>query len=42
MGYVARALDGVGTPLKVIVRGKAQAAEVVAMPFFPHRYVRKT
>ena len=30
-----------GTPLKVIVRGKAQAAEVVAMPFVPHRYVRK-
>jgi aminomethyltransferase len=42
MGYVARALDGIGTPLKVIVRGKAQAAEVVSMPFFPHRYVRKT
>jgi aminomethyltransferase len=42
MGYVAKALAEIGTPLKVIVRGKAQAAEVVSMPFFPHRYVRKT
>ena len=25
----------------VIVRGKAQAAEVVKTPFVPHRYVRK-
>jgi aminomethyltransferase len=27
--------------LKVIVRGKAAAAEVVASPFVPNRYVRK-
>jgi aminomethyltransferase len=30
-----------GTRLKVIVRGKAQACEVVATPFVAHRYVRK-
>jgi aminomethyltransferase len=41
MGFVPPALAGVGTRLKVIVRGKAQAAEVAAMPFVPHRYVRK-
>ena len=41
MGFVPPALVGVGTRLKVIVRGKAQAAEVAAMPFVPHRYVRK-
>ena len=32
--------DG-GTRLKVVVRGREQAAEVMSMPFFPHRYVRK-
>jgi len=41
MGFVPPALAGAGTKLKVIVRGKPQAAEVVAMPFVPHRYVRK-
>jgi len=41
MGFVPPALAAVGTVLSVIVRGKAQAAEVVAMPFVPHRYVRK-
>jgi len=41
MGYVPPALSAPGTRLKVIVRGKQQAAEVVAMPFVPHRYVRK-
>jgi len=30
-----------GTKLKVIVRGKPQAAEVVKSPFVAHRYVRK-
>ena len=29
-----------GTRLQVIVRGKAQSAEVVPLPFVPHRYVR--
>ena len=41
MGFVPPAQAAVGTVLKVIVRGKAQACEVVAMPFVPHRYVRK-
>ncbi len=41
MGFVPPEYAAVGTRLNVIVRGKAQAAEVVAMPFVPHRYVRK-
>ena len=41
MGFVPPALAGLGTRLNVIVRGKAGAAEVVAMPFVPNRYVRK-
>ena len=41
MGFVPPALAEAGAKLKVIVRGKAQAAEVTAMPFVPHRYVRK-
>ena len=41
MGYVPPAFAGLGTALKVIVRGKAAAAEVVAMPFVAQRYYRK-
>ncbi|MBV9509036.1 MAG: glycine cleavage system aminomethyltransferase GcvT [Caulobacteraceae bacterium] len=41
MGFVPPALSAPGRPLKVVVRGKAQAAEVASMPFVPHRYVRK-
>ena len=41
MGFVPPALAVAGTRLIVIVRGKPQAAEVVKMPFVPHRYVRK-
>ncbi len=41
MGYVPLSHAAVGTPLKLIVRGKANAAEVVAMPFHPSRYYRK-
>ena len=41
MGFVPPALKAAGTRLNVFVRGKAQAAVVVAMPFVPHRYVRK-
>lgn len=41
MGYVPPAHAAVGTRLNVLVRGRAGAAEVVAMPFVPHRYVRK-
>jgi aminomethyltransferase len=42
MGFVPPAFKAPGTHLNVIVRGKAQAAEVVAMPFVPHNYVRKS
>ena len=41
LAFVPPELKAVGTKLKVIVRGKPQAAEVVASPFVPHRYVRK-
>ena len=30
-----------GTRVQLVVRGRPQAAEVAAMPFVPHRYVRK-
>ncbi len=40
MGFVPPRLARPGTPLEVIVRGKSQPAEVVDMPFVPHRYVR--
>ena len=41
MGYVPPAFGKPGFKLKVIVRGKPQAAEVTGMPFVPHNYVRK-
>ena len=41
MGYVPPAFAELGTELKVIVRGKAAAAEVIAMPFVAQRYYRK-
>ncbi len=41
LGFVPPAHACVGTALKVIVRGKPQACEVVKAPFVPHRYVRK-
>jgi aminomethyltransferase len=41
MGYVPPALAEPGARLGVVVRGKRQAAEVVPMPFVPHRYRRK-
>lgn len=40
MGFVQPIHALAGTPLRVVVRGKAQAAEVVPLPFVPHRYVR--
>ncbi|WP_293906681.1 glycine cleavage system aminomethyltransferase GcvT [Phenylobacterium sp.] len=40
LAFVPPACKAPGTPLKVIVRGKPQAAEVVTSPFVPHRYVR--
>ena len=41
IGFAPPAFAAVGTKLKVIVRGKPAAAEVVASPFVPNRYVRK-
>jgi aminomethyltransferase len=40
MGYVSPAWSEPGTKLTVEVRGRAQPAEVVPMPFVPHRYRR--
>ncbi len=40
MGYVATAHAKPGTPLQLLIRGKPQPAEVVALPFVPHRYHR--
>jgi aminomethyltransferase len=41
MGYVSPAFAALGTELKVVVRGKPAAAEVIAMPFVAQRYYRK-
>jgi aminomethyltransferase len=41
MGYVATALAEPGTALTLSQRGKLFQAEVVSMPFVPHRYFRK-
>ena len=41
LGFVPPRYRAPGTALQVLVRGRAQAAEVVATPFVPHRYVRK-
>ncbi|HWA59986.1 MAG TPA: glycine cleavage system aminomethyltransferase GcvT [Caulobacteraceae bacterium] len=42
MGYVPPGLAEPGAALKVLVRGKPGAAQVVEMPFVPHRYHRKS
>jgi aminomethyltransferase len=41
LAFVPPAQATVGTQLKVLVRGKPQACEVVKLPFVPHGYVRK-
>lgn len=41
MAYVPAALAAAGTKITLVQRGKQHSAEVVAMPFVPHRYVRK-
>ena len=41
MGYVAAAHAVTGTQLEAEVRGKRIPVTVAAMPFIPHRYVRK-
>ena len=38
MGYVEAAGAAPGTTVKLVVRGTPRAAEIVAMPFVPHRY----
>jgi aminomethyltransferase len=40
MGYVPSTFSAIGTQLGLMVRGKPQAAEVCAMPFVPHHYVK--
>lgn len=40
MGYVDAGSAAVGTPVQLIVRGKALPAKVAAMPFAPHRYFK--
>jgi aminomethyltransferase len=41
MGWVDAAHAAIGTPLTIEVRGKHLTAKVAAMPFVPHRYVRR-
>lgn len=41
MAYVPPAFAAPGTDLKVVVRGRSAAAEVIDMPFVPQRYYRK-
>jgi len=40
MGYVNATHEAVGTEVALMVRGTPRAAEIVAMPFVPHRYVK--
>jgi aminomethyltransferase len=42
MGYVAAAYAEPGTPVNLMVRGKALPGLISTMPFVPHRYARKT
>ncbi len=41
MGYVASDAAKPGTKVQLLVRGKPLPAEIVTLPFVPHRYVRK-
>jgi aminomethyltransferase len=40
MGYVVAAHAKVGTKLDLMVRGQARPAEIIKLPFHPHRYFR--
>ena len=40
MGYVADEYSAPGTEIDLIVRGQPRKAEIVALPFVPHRYHR--
>jgi len=42
MGYVETSFAKPGTPVQLMVRGKALPAQIVDLPFVPHRYFRKT
>lgn len=41
MGYVERATAAIGTRLTVAIRDREHAADVVTLPFVPHRYYRQ-
>jgi aminomethyltransferase len=41
MGYISADRAEVGTPVNLMVRGKALPAAVASLPFVPHRYARK-
>ncbi|NWG52224.1 MAG: glycine cleavage system aminomethyltransferase GcvT [Hydrogenophilaceae bacterium] len=41
MGYVETAFAKVGTEVQLSIRGQMRAGEIAALPFVPHRYVRK-
>jgi len=40
MGYVRRDLAASGTPLSLLIRGKAQPAQVAPLPFVPTNYAK--
>ena len=40
MGYVARPFTKAGTPVQLIVRGKARPATITKLPFVAHNYFR--
>jgi aminomethyltransferase len=40
LGFVPPELSAPGTKIAVSVRGRSQPAEIVSLPFVPHRYVR--
>jgi len=40
MGYVRRDLAAPGTPVDLLIRGQRHPAELMAMPFVPHRFAR--
>lgn len=42
MGYVTPAHTAPGTQLQLVVRGKPLPAHVVALPFVPHRFARRS
>jgi aminomethyltransferase len=42
MGYVAASVARPGANVQLVVRGRPLPASIVALPFVPHRYVRKS